>query len=50
MMLKYRYTLGSRLMVGQQVLALPVGVRIPAPQLIVIMWGIAITGVPLFFS
>ena len=32
MVLKCYYSLGSRLVVGQQILALPTGVRIPAPQ------------------
>lgn len=31
-MLKYLLPMGSRLMVGLQILALPVGVRIPTPQ------------------
>ena len=38
---------GSRLVVGQQVLALPAGVRIPAPQSFT-KEGIAVNGVPSF--
>ena len=48
-MLKWRQLLGSRLVVGQQILALPAGVRIPAPQLNC-LWGITIIGVPYFFD
>ena len=36
-------------MVGQQILDLPVGVRVPAPQPDE-LWGIAVLGVPLFFD
>ena len=39
--------MGSRLVVGQQVLALPAGVRIPAPQSFT-KEGIAANGVPSF--